>query len=484
MMIARKSVYWFLGFAFLMLSANSLMAQEEDEEYYEGLLSKEVEVENPIYKPVISLGTGIIHYLGDIRYPGRNPLIGDLGYRLNISTFLGKNNLYRLNFFLLYGNLRGHDFDISRSMQLDPSLLTLDASAIPIYHNSSFQTEFFEFGISAEYRFGHWLGGLHRRFQPFISLGISPLYFNPKGNTIFNGNGSSSYYHFWADGTMRDLSETDPFANTAKIISFDKVWETDLSKANYHDIGRLPQTTVVFPLEAGFDIFLTYRVSLRVASSVHYTLTDLLDNFNSKVAKRYNVKGRAGNDMFMFTNISFNLDLFSDPNVIRVDMFFLDYEGVDYDVMFADQDRDGVFDPIDECPDTPLGVAVDTLGCPFDMDGDGIPDFMDLEPNTPAGAIVDDQGRQISSEVLAQMFEKPTAVRREEAQVIPVAPIWTRSIVFTPGVIPSKFRRIDRDGDGYISFQELLKAIEQFFDGTLDLNIEEIYELNNFFFSQ
>jgi hypothetical protein len=483
MMIARKSVYWFLGFAFFMLSATFLMAQEEEEEYYERMLRREVEVENPVYKPVISLGTGIIHYLGDIRYPGTNPLIGDLGYRLNISTFLGKNNFYRLNFFLMYGNLRGHDFEISRSMQLYPSL-PLDASANPIFHNSSFRTEFFEFGISAEYRFGHWLGGLHRRFQPFVSLGVSPFYFNPKGNIINSRNGSNSYYYFWADGTMRDMSETDPMAGSSKIIGFDKEWETDLSKANYHDIGKLSQTTVVFPLEAGFDIFLTYRVSLRLSTSVHYTLSDLLDNFNSKVAKRYDVKSRAGNDMFMFTNVSFNLDLFSDPNVIRVDMFFLDYEGVDYDVMFADQDMDGIFDPVDDCPDTPLGVAVDTLGCPFDIDGDGIPDFMDVESNTPRGSIVDDKGSQITAEVLAQMFEKPTAVRREEAQVIPVAPIWTRSIVFAPGVIPTKFRRVDRDGDGYISFQELLKAIEQFFDGTLELNIEEIYELNNFFFSQ
>ena len=190
------------------------------------------------------------------------------------------------------------------------------------------------------------------------------------------------------------------------------------------------------------------------------------------------------NDMFMFTNFSFSFDMFSDPEMMKVDMLFAELEDVDYEVMFADQDMDGIFDRLDECPDTPIGVEVDSVGCPLDMDGDGVPDFMDDEPNTPPGSIVDDRGVQLSADVLAQMYERPTAVRREEVQLMPVAPIWTRSIAFAPGEIPQKFRRFDIDGDGYIAFEELLKAIEQFFDGALDFSTEDIYELNNFFFSQ
>jgi Ca2+-binding EF-hand superfamily protein len=68
--------------------------------------------------------------------------------------------------------------------------------------------------------------------------------------------------------------------------------------------------------------------------------------------------------------------------------------------------------------------------------------------------------------------------------MMPIAPIWTRSISFTPGVIPEKFKRVDTDGDGYVSFSELLSAIEKFFDGSLEVSVEEIYELNNYFFSQ
>jgi hypothetical protein len=57
-----------------------------------------------------------------------------------------------------------------------------------------------------------------------------------------------------------------------------------------------------------------------------------------------------------------------------------------------DTDRDGVPDHIDECPGTPLGVKVDSRGCPPDTDGDGVPDYIDKCPGTPLGVKVDSRG--------------------------------------------------------------------------------------------
>lgn len=48
-----------------------------------------------------------------------------------------------------------------------------------------------------------------------------------------------------------------------------------------------------------------------------------------------------------------------------------------------DQDKDGVIDDEDECPDTPFGVKVDEKGCPLDGDKDGIPDYLDECPDIP-----------------------------------------------------------------------------------------------------
>jgi OOP family OmpA-OmpF porin len=45
-----------------------------------------------------------------------------------------------------------------------------------------------------------------------------------------------------------------------------------------------------------------------------------------------------------------------------------------------DSDGDGVGDSKDKCPNTPKGVKVDAVGCPFDADGDGVPDYLDRCP--------------------------------------------------------------------------------------------------------
>lgn len=58
----------------------------------------------------------------------------------------------------------------------------------------------------------------------------------------------------------------------------------------------------------------------------------------------------------------------------------------------GDKDGDGVMDNDDQCPDTPAGVSVDSVGCPLDTDRDGVPDYRDKCPGTPEGAKVDEDG--------------------------------------------------------------------------------------------
>ncbi|MGJ8670482.1 MAG: OmpA family protein [Oceanococcus sp.] len=63
-----------------------------------------------------------------------------------------------------------------------------------------------------------------------------------------------------------------------------------------------------------------------------------------------------------------------------------------------DQDKDGVPDEFDHCPNTPLGVSVNAKGCPLDSDGDGVPDYRDRCPNTPEGMLVDEHGCPLDSD--------------------------------------------------------------------------------------
>lgn len=68
----------------------------------------------------------------------------------------------------------------------------------------------------------------------------------------------------------------------------------------------------------------------------------------------------------------------------------------------ADTDGDGVLDPADKCPDTPVDTVVNAEGCPLppaptsetpkDTDGDSVLDTADACPGTPSGIPVDAKG--------------------------------------------------------------------------------------------
>lgn len=79
-----------------------------------------------------------------------------------------------------------------------------------------------------------------------------------------------------------------------------------------------------------------------------------------------------------------------------------------------DSDGDGVYDHTDECPDTPKGVVVDSVGCPVDSDGDGVPDYIDQCPDTPKGYVVDSVGCPMDDDqdgVLNEIDECPDTPR-------------------------------------------------------------------------
>ena len=65
-----------------------------------------------------------------------------------------------------------------------------------------------------------------------------------------------------------------------------------------------------------------------------------------------------------------------------------------------DKDKDGVWNKLDMCPNTPRGVQVDSVGCPLDEDHDGVPDYLDQCPGTPSAAIgfVDSVGCPLDSD--------------------------------------------------------------------------------------
>lgn len=76
---------------------------------------------------------------------------------------------------------------------------------------------------------------------------------------------------------------------------------------------------------------------------------------------------------------------------------------VGFNIVFGnkqDNDKDGVSNRRDKCPDTPYGVIVNKKGCPLDTDGDGVYDFLDKCPDTPkeAHSTIDADGCPIDTD--------------------------------------------------------------------------------------
>ncbi len=458
--------FHFLGLAFLfgLLTTSVTVFGQEDE--LERLLKEEVENINPVYKPVVGFGVGVLNYFGDIKNNYYSPTLGTLGYKVNVSTFIDNNHYYRADFYFVGGKLTGNERSYSDT-----------------FRNFNFQTSIYNFGFDINYDFDHFYKKKPRRLHPFISLGLSTTLFNSKTDSFGyyidrdTQQKVTGRYYYWTDGTIRNLPQRPENFSRSVLMQRDFTYETNLRDANW-GLGKYPQYAFVIPFDFGFDFQLSERLMLRIGNSFCYTFSDVLDHVSH--ANKRGIIGNKMNDMYNFTYFSFHLDLFSSPKMLKVERLFRE---VEFDpTFFDDEDIDGVFDGWDECPGTPFGAMVDSTGCPVDSDDDGVPDYADKQPNTRRGAFVNDEGVEITESELIALLDKSMAVGRNEIDLYINRGTGTRRTGKT--TIPEKFKKVDADNDGYISFDEMLKEIDRFFDFQSDLKTQDIYELNSFFFSQ
>jgi hypothetical protein len=411
-----------------------------------------------VFKPVASLSVGVINFYGDVTNSLKGPSIGHYGGALSLSGYLDRNRYYVANFTFMNGKTGGNSYSFADLQQ-----------------NLNFETGITAFSFSLEYRFGH-LFSPTTLIRPYISLGVESIHFSAKGD-LSDAEGMT--YHYWSDGSIRDMDQGVSDPGLAEILHRDYSYETDLRlrEQNLFGLGEYSQQTFAFPIEAGFHFRIDQRSSLSIGVSYHYTLTDMLDNVAHEGTS---VRGKKGNDSFLYPHVAFHFDLFK-PEPPFTDLFL----SGEYDpLMMEDEDSDGVIDWHDRCPFTPEGIRVDTSGCPLDSDMDGVPDYQDLEADTRPGAWVDPDGITVTEEeFLARLQYRDRAMKREE-----VAPymdmILAEYMLGATVEIPDKFKPLDTDQDGYLSYEELLKSIDQYFDYQLDLSLEELRDLNEFFFSQ
>lgn len=432
-----------------------VQAQEPD---YDSLLQRIDTVENPVYKPVVSFAYGVINFMGDVNNSYSSAAIGKSAFQVNLATFVDRKNYFTANFYYLTGKLSGSSY-----------------SHTDLDRNLNFQSEVSVFGANLEYRFGHLLGK-EALVRPYVSIGVGNLNFNAKGDL---SDDIGRDYYYWSDGSIRDVDEA--IAGPNNLLFRDYEYETDLRlyEEQEYGLGKYTQRTVVLPVSVGAFFRISQRAFFGLGVSYYYTFTDLLDNV---AFEGTSIQGAKGNDSFLYTNLSLHFDLFSDPTTRTVDLMFADTE---FDpIMFDDEDGDFVLDVSDRCPGTPFGVAVDTLGCPLDGDRDGVPDYLDQEPATAERAWVDENGVTVTRSEFAESLElRDNAMDRTQVEDY-MAMIRGEYRLDSAVDIPENFISIDIDGDGYLSFDELILVIDRYFDSQIDMDLDDLRDLNEFFFAQ
>ncbi len=312
--------------------------------------------------PAVGLGVGSTSYFGELMRieefsAARTSTIGLNAYYLHpiSNSFVGKGNI-GFNKLSHWG-------------------LTEDEAV----HN--FSTKLYAIDLGAQYRFDNdIILDSKKAFTPFVGAGAGYAFFTSFTDIKSADNGT---YHYWSDGTIRDVDEETGTANST-IISRDYDFETEISDT----IGKKNGAIAYF--EAGFGLKVTHNLTANFSYKHSFAFNDAIDG----------VVADKKNDRFNYFSVSVSY------NFGKITQTADEYErDAAAKIMHQDdEDEDGVTDLFDECPHSKLGYEVDGKGCPLDGDGDGVPDADDIELDTKKGSIVDEKGRAYSDEELEVQY--------------------------------------------------------------------------------
>lgn len=335
-----------------------------------------------VFRPRIGLGVGTMTYYGEVQnyQKGFVPMVNRYYGMAYINAPL--TPYFNVEFSASYGKIAANERSLVSNLNFESRIRM---ASIQVYYNL-------------------WPLFSRKRslFHPFVGVGISSFEFLSKTD-MYDANGNQYYY--WSDGSIMDMDESDPLAaSMAQELRRDYTYETDLREQNLDSLGDYREQSIGFPLSLGMEFHLSPRWDFRIATTWHFTMTDLIDNISDAGVGPIR-HGDSKNDKLWTTYVSLSYDL-QFPKEKQFDPE--DDSGIEYFADFEnnDTDQDGVIDAYDMCPFTPLEALVDENGCPLDADNDGVPDFRDDEPNTPEGNWVDEWGVTLTEEDIAKHWRE------------------------------------------------------------------------------
>ena len=294
-------------------------------------------------RPTFYAGVGALNFYGDIKSnenTNSSPVLGNLGYTIGLNQEL--TDYLDLNVYFLYGRLSANERSLQRNLNFESRITAL--------------------GAGVRYNFDQFLKR-GRKVSPYLSVGIESFEFQSKTD-LKDQYGNT--YHYWSDGSIRNVAEDSPDAEQSQIILRDYTYETDLRSQDLDGEGNYPERSLAVPIGIGAQFNISSKIKFNVGTSYHLTFTDFIDNVteNSQEDRVGTRTGNDKNDRFLFTSVGLSINMTRSTTGKRE--IKDKWEPSDL-IAFGDEDYDGdgIKDFIDDCPDTPPGVEVDERGCPL-----------------------------------------------------------------------------------------------------------------------
>lgn len=331
-------------------------------------------------RPSFGFGFGSFTFIGDIsnNHKGFHPTVSRMAWHIRVTHPL--TSYLELEFHTLFGKVSANERSLTR--------------------NLNFESRIRMGGINVGYNFDHLLTKRpHRHAEPFVALGIEAFEFLAKTD-LYDKHGNM--YHYWSDGSIRNMAEDAPNSSEAIRIYRDYKYETDIRETSPDGFGKYPERAWAIPVSVGATFYVGDNFKFRLLNTVHFTSTDYIDGISkNSIDSRV---GKKGKDKLLFVSfyVSYDLQPFKNKEPKQMDVPKPWEEPLFAQDTF-DMDRDGVPDFQDACPWTPPGIKVDVKGCPLDLDKDNVFDYRDDELPTPSGKFVNERGVALT-EADIQMF--------------------------------------------------------------------------------
>lgn len=311
-------------------------------------------------------------------------------------------------------------------------------------------------------------------WSPYLFGGVGYIFQMKQRSDLKDADGNR-YYYWEQGGRVMDRPFVQGQEGNAVALDIDNDFETELKES--FDGSKLETGALAFPFGLGLRYKFGRKFHADISATYYWSLSDHLDAN----------KDKSGTDQFLYTSLGFAYHIAAkkqQPDSSQFDTF--DFLALDQ----GDEDGDGVINIEDLCSNTPAGAAVDASGCPLDSDNDGVPDYRDAETSADS-ALVDASGVTIDPDFI--VLPDTNAVAHDiiyEAYPSMEFPKVGNYYSFDKpkdekeGRELGDFIEVDRDGDGFISADEITWAIDAFFEGELDFSAAKLHDLIDFFFEQ